>query len=604
MIAIAKWQSGRADGPAPAPATNTVFFAVKSYQIEGNTVLPPEKFDFLTNYTGPAFNKDRLFEGLGKLQLLYRNLGFATVSVTVPGQSLSNGIVHVKIIEGRLSQINVQSNRFFSSNNVLRALPSLRTNILLNSRWFQPELDQANANADRQIYPVLSPGVDPGTTDLTLNVKDRLPLHGHIEINNRGAPETPSLRIDTALQYNNLWQLNHQIGAEYNFSPQQMKPDGSTPALYDNPAFVSYSGFYRIPFGPGQGLRENYDQLPVDFGYDEVTHRFNLPPPTGGPELIFYASQSSTDTGSHAGPVTTVASSPTLDVFSQNLLRNPTETGDLGSKWILPLAERNGVQSSFSVGWDYKSYLTEAISTNLTTVIQYSTNPPMLLRSSTVTNNHSSGNRVYYMPISFGGSGSRADKWGSTSFYYNQNVFAAPLQSPRSQVQAVAGSAAAGGNYTTATGGLTREQKLPDDWSLLLNASGQWSSEPLVGNEQFALGGTSGVRGYREGETYGDTGWRTLMDLRLPPFSVGSFPTATESIPAHVRCSWFMDYGQVYHLGHDAAPTVRQWGTGAGAYWTIGQHVDGRLTLGWALDDANRTLEGELRAYFSIGVKF
>jgi hemolysin activation/secretion protein len=58
----------------------------------------------------------------------------------------------------------VTGNRYFSTNNVRRALPSLRTNVLLNTRWLQPELDRANANADRQIYPVVSPGPEPGTT--------------------------------------------------------------------------------------------------------------------------------------------------------------------------------------------------------------------------------------------------------------------------------------------------------------------------------------------------------------------------------------------------------------------------------------------------------
>ena len=38
----------------------------------------------------------RLREGLGELQLLYRNLGFATISVTLPQQRLTNGIVEVR----------------------------------------------------------------------------------------------------------------------------------------------------------------------------------------------------------------------------------------------------------------------------------------------------------------------------------------------------------------------------------------------------------------------------------------------------------------------------------------------------------------------------
>ena len=59
-------------------------FEVRGYRIEGNDgVLPPEKFGVLSNYTGKVdFTKVR--DGLGVIQLLYRDLGFATVSVTLP----------------------------------------------------------------------------------------------------------------------------------------------------------------------------------------------------------------------------------------------------------------------------------------------------------------------------------------------------------------------------------------------------------------------------------------------------------------------------------------------------------------------------------------
>ena len=138
---------------APATVTNIPVqpaptFEVRSYLIVGNTVLPPEKFGLLSNYTGRV-EFARVREGLGKLQLLYRDLGFATISVTLPRQKLTNGTVHVKVVEGKLAKIKVEGNRYFSTNNVLRALPSLDTNILLNTKWFQPELDRANANLDR-----------------------------------------------------------------------------------------------------------------------------------------------------------------------------------------------------------------------------------------------------------------------------------------------------------------------------------------------------------------------------------------------------------------------------------------------------------------------
>jgi hemolysin activation/secretion protein len=576
---------------------------VRGYLVEGNTVLPPGDFAMLTNYTGANLTFPQLREGLGKLQLRYRELGFPTISVTLPQQKLTNGIVRVKVVEGRLSKIIVEDNRYFSSNNVLRAVPSLTTNILLNTKWLQPELDRANANADRQIYPVIAPGVDAGTTELTLKVKDRLPLHGHVEINDKSTPETPLLRLDTALQYDNLWQADHQIGIEYNFSPQDMKPSDVNPAFFDEPAVASYSGFYRIPIHFDESLRETYERLPVNFGYDQVTHRFNLPAPTGVPEFIFFASRSTSDTGYRLGPTNALTTSATLDVDQQIAERNPTVNGDVGTKFMLPLREWNGVQSSVSVGLDFKSYQASSLVTSFTTIQLYSTNPPALLGSQTVTNFQNSGNSLYYLPLSWGWSGSRADSQGSWSFLYNQNLFLPPLQSGRRDFQNVAGSAEAGGTYTSITAGLVRQQNLPANWSVVANANGQWASEPLINNEQFALGGTSGVRGYREGETYGDSGWRAQFDLRAPPINVGYFPVENGDVPAALRCSWFMDYGESYHL-IPAVSDIQQWGAGFGLYLTVGEHVDARLTLAWALHDTPGTPAGSAQAYFSIGVQF
>jgi len=206
-------EPGVATGTNVPPRSAGPVFDVRGYLVEGNrSLLPPETIaGVLSNYTG-SVEFERLREGLGALQLLYRERGFATVSVVLPRQRLTNGVVRVRIVPGTLSDIVVTGNRYFSSANIRRALPSLTTNVVLNTKWFQPELDRANANADRQIYPVINPGPEPGTSGLTLNVNDQLPLHGHMEVNDKSTPGTPLLRIDSAAQYNNLWQLEHQIG--------------------------------------------------------------------------------------------------------------------------------------------------------------------------------------------------------------------------------------------------------------------------------------------------------------------------------------------------------------------------------------------------------
>jgi hemolysin activation/secretion protein len=582
-------------------------FEVRGYRIEGNTILQPEKFGMLSNYTGTV-DFPRIREGLGALQLLYRDLGFATVSVTVPQQKLTNGFVRLKIVEGRIAAIQIEGNRWFSSNNIRRALPSLDTNILLNTKWFQPELDRANANQDRQIYPVISPGLEPGTSDLTLKVKDQLPLRGHVEVNNKSTPGTPLLRVDAAAQYGNLWQLEHQIGFDYNFSPQQFKNDG-TLGYFDQPMVTSYSGFYRLPLGYGHALRETYDSEPVDFGYDEVTHTVRQLPATGNPELTFYASRSVSETPLRYGPLSVIFTNTLANISSQFAQRDETINNNHGAKFTVPLRDFAGVHSSLSFGVDFKTYDAPSFSTNLTYFTLYALDNfgnPVLVTNQTIRLPANSRAQLDYVPLSIGWSASRPDDWGGFAFNYNESIFLTPLASARNSFQTVAGSTSAGGDYTTINAGLIRQQKLTGDWSASLNLNGQWSSAPLISNEQFALGGTGGVRGYQEGEIYGDTGWRGQFDLRAPPINVGYLPTQNGDVPAELRCSWFMDYGQAFLMDRSSSANLSytQWGTGLGFIFTAGSHVSARLVLAWALLDSATITAGSAQVYFNVGFQF
>ena len=609
MVTVANLAGGQpaaTNAPSAAPAKG---LNVTGYHIEGNTVLPPENFGVLSNYTGTNLDFQRLREGLVKLQMRYHDLGYPTISVTLPPQKLTNGVVQVKVVEGRLSKINITGNTHFSEANIRRALPSLTTNVLLNTKWFQPELDQANANRDRQIYPVIGPGPDPGTTELTLKVKDRLPLHGRVEVNDKSSPGTPLLRLDTAAQYNNLWQREHQIGFDYNFSPQEFKPAGSVPAFYELPMVTSYSGFYRLPLGTDHGLREDYDQKPATFGYDEVSHKFNLPPPSGHPDLILYASRSASGTPVRYGPLSVIFTSTNANVGSQSSQQSFTFNDNLGAKITVPLREFAGIRSALSFGADFKSYSAPTFSTNLTYFSLYALDNfgnPVLETNETLRLPSNSRVDLQYIPLSFGWSAVRPDQYGSFAFSFNQSIFLETLASARTNFQVVAGAPGAGGDYTTINAGLVRDQKLFGEWSALLNVNGQWASAPLISNEQLALGGTGGVRGYQQGEIYGDTGWRAAFDLRAPSIVAGHFPTETGDVPAELRCSWFMDVGQTFLIERPTTANLgfTQWGTGVSFFLTAGEHFDARLTLAWALAGTPTTAAGNAQAYFSVGAQF
>jgi hemolysin activation/secretion protein/AraC-like DNA-binding protein len=600
-------------------------FTVNKYLVAGNTVLPPASLGHVFTNVPEAFGTNVSFadirSALGELQMAYRERGFVTVSVALPPQKLTNATVQIKVTEGRLSAINVKGNKYFSTDNVLRALPSLHTNMLLNSHVFQRELDTANASRDRQIYPVISPGFDPGTSELELKVKDTLPLHVREEINNQTTPGTPDSRLSTSAQYDNLWQLEHQIGVNYSFSPVNYK-DHSNYYFWplDYPQVANYSGYYRMPLGPVVDVESQVDSSLGKFGYSEITHQFSLPPPSGRPELNVYASRSISDTGIKNSPLTSITNTPLFSIDQQQAGENITLNQGFGGKFTLPLPPLGNMASSVSFGMDLKQYQNASYNTNLYYFTTRYTNNgvPVTNLSTLATGQTPQNSYVEYFPINVGISGSMPDPWGSTTFNAQANYNIACIGSlsqlaycagyysisTNSHNQTVTNSLnTAKNNYYTVTAGATREQRIYKDWTALIHADGQWASCPLFSNEQYAMGGSAGVRGYQEGEVYGDAGWRMSVEPRTPMINIGM---VDGDVPFWVRASVFMDYGQTYLLQQTPSNHTSEsfWGYGASLVANIGSHMDGRLTIAFPLISSALTPAESVQVYFGVGAQF
>jgi hypothetical protein len=456
---------------------------------------------------------------------------------------------------------------------------------------------------------VINPGPEPGTSALDLRVKDRLPLHGRVELDNYSTPGTPELRFNTAAQYNNLWQLEHQVGVQYSFSPEDYKQKSDL--FFEDPLVTSYSAFYRMPLAPVNGPPRAQEYQVSDFGYDEVTHRFRPPPVGDASELLFYASRSSVDTGRTLQSQTltppTIPPAGTLQVLDQIYSQSLMVNENLGARWSVPLPQLFDVRSSVSLGPDFKNF---RIGTSQDRTFQATvfvpttgqTGPPFTAFPSPPTlSSRSLFNAVEYLPLNLLWEGSRKDKLGFTSFTLSQSVNDGGLLSSADAFRSVAGSAQADGTYYLVTASLEREMKLPGDWGLRLHADGQWATQPLISNEQFALGGIAGVRGYRDGEAYGDTGWRVQLEPHTPYMTFG----VVNSVPITARLFTFLDYGELHLLDPGTRPErLSMLGLGGGLDSSIGSHVDLRIMVGVpALDVPNRH-SGEARASFTVAAQF
>jgi hemolysin activation/secretion protein len=210
-------------GAAAAAEGNEQHFEVREYRVIGNTVLDQRQVEkLLYPLLGPGKSLTDIEAARTALEELYHSAGYGTVFVDIPPQKVADGLVRLRVTEGRIEQTRISGAQFFAERDVIAQLPAAAPGQVLQVSKLQQQLTAVNAGSpDRSVVPVLKAGSEPGTVDLALQVNDHLPLHGSLELNNQATLDTRSLRSVASLSYGDLFGRLDTLSFQYQASPQQ-----------------------------------------------------------------------------------------------------------------------------------------------------------------------------------------------------------------------------------------------------------------------------------------------------------------------------------------------------------------------------------------------
>lgn len=211
------------DGDSSPEADAEPKLYIQEYRVLGAKALPKiEVEEAVYPFLGPGRTAEDVEQARASLEQAYQDKGFQTVSVQVPRQSGRNGIIVLQVVEAKVGRLRVKGSRFFNLDKIKDKVPSLAEGQVPNFNDVAREIVALNQMADRRVTPSLRAGVEPGTVDVDLEVKDTFPLHGSIELNNRYSANTTPLRLNGAISYNNLWQLGHTVGFSFQLAPERL----------------------------------------------------------------------------------------------------------------------------------------------------------------------------------------------------------------------------------------------------------------------------------------------------------------------------------------------------------------------------------------------
>src|SRR5262249_28359469 len=115
----------------------------------------------------------------------------------------------------------------------------------------------------------------------------------------------------------------------------------------------------------------------------------------------------------------------------------------------------------------------------------------------------------------------RANLWYSSSTSFSSGTNNIPTIYNAKSLQALTGSTQSSGYWVILRPAFSQQFELYTNWTTTFRMVGQWASEPVISPEQFGAGGVESVRGYHEGEVFGDEGWRVSLDQQTAPLVIG-----------------------------------------------------------------------------------
>ncbi len=182
----------------------------REIRVVGSTIFSAEE---LTTITGPYVNREVTTEDLEALRLaltrLYVDRGYISSGAILPDQDvratrLGGRVITYQIIEGRLTGIEVEGNRWFRSSYFtkrfsLAAGPPLNVNVLqerLQLFLEDPRIQRLNAELKR--------GLKLGEALLDVRVEERLPYKLWLQVDNYQPPSIGAERGIATLEHQNL----------------------------------------------------------------------------------------------------------------------------------------------------------------------------------------------------------------------------------------------------------------------------------------------------------------------------------------------------------------------------------------------------------------
>ena len=178
---------------------------VKGFLFKSNTVVSKEQLESITEpYIGQPLELLLLESAAQAVTDYYRKKGYTLALAYVPQQDVKFGVVELAVLEGRIGDITVSGNKYYSSSFIKGHFAQAMEENVARNESLERGLLLLNEYPGLKTSATLEPGKSAGATDVHVTAEDKRPLHFMLDMNNYGFNTISRYRFGAGVEVGNV----------------------------------------------------------------------------------------------------------------------------------------------------------------------------------------------------------------------------------------------------------------------------------------------------------------------------------------------------------------------------------------------------------------
>lgn len=142
----------------------------------------------------------------------YRERGFILATAFIPEQEVTDGVIRLNVLEGRLGDVAVRNQEIFDPET-LKAAFTGEVGRPVTEQQIESALRRINDLPGVRVRGSFSPGDNVGETRLALSVLEENQWSSNILVDNHGSETTGEIRLYATTEWNNILNRGHRLQA-------------------------------------------------------------------------------------------------------------------------------------------------------------------------------------------------------------------------------------------------------------------------------------------------------------------------------------------------------------------------------------------------------